>query len=162
MRSTSSGQKRLGDVVVGPERQAAHPVEGLVFRGEEHHGRAGVRRMLADARKQAEAVQVRHHHVEDEQLVGAFGGSRARFDGRERLRSGVHGIHLGKPRAMQDGRHHVGQLRLVIHQKDALISHLFLHHAEPACLHPNLHPPLSRFVALWHIPRPARPLPPRT
>ena len=129
------GEEWLGEVVVGAQGQAAHAVEGLVLRRKEHRGHAGARGPLAHAGEQVEAVHAGHHHVEHEQLVGALGRGRAAVDGGERLGPCMHDVHTGEPRAVQDGRHHVGQLALVVHHQDALAAQMLVHHTESARCH---------------------------
>ena len=87
------------------------------------------------AGEQVEAVHAGHHHVEHEQLVGALGRGRAAVDGGERLGPCMHDVHTGEPRAVQDGRHHVGQLALVVHHQDALAAQMLVHHTESARCH---------------------------
>ena len=60
--------ERLGDVVVAAEGEAGDLVLGGVAGGEEQHGRVPAR--CAQPPDDVEAVQVRHHHVEHDQ-VGA-------------------------------------------------------------------------------------------
>ena len=96
---------RLGEEIVGPGLEAAHPIGRLVERGDHHHRDVVRRQPGLEAAADLEAVHVRHHHVEQHDVA-----LRALAD-RERLRA-AHGgedveIFGGEPRLQQldVGRH---------------------------------------------------------
>src|SRR5699024_11237612 len=67
----------LGHIVIAADGQTGDLVRGVITRGEEDDG--SVHADLAQAASDGEAVHVRQHHVEDEEVdVGMFGQAQGR------------------------------------------------------------------------------------
>ena len=67
------GVERLGDEVVGAEALRPGAVGGAGIGGEHQHGQSRGGRSLPDATQGLEAVQLRHGHVEQDEVGGGSG-----------------------------------------------------------------------------------------
>ncbi len=109
--------ERFGDVVVAADREPLHLLLGRVPRGQEHD--RYVMTVGSEPLHDGEAVAVGEHDVEDHE-IGAE--CRRRLQG---VRPGT--CHLDvEPFVPQSGRDEVGDVRLVVDDEDACISHPFM------------------------------------
>jgi hypothetical protein len=77
-RLQQHGVERLAQVVVGAELDAPHHALHLVQGGDHEHGDVASRGIALDLLEHGEAVQVRHHDVEEDEVHGrAVRGHRA-------------------------------------------------------------------------------------
>ena len=102
--------ERLGHVVVAAQGEAAHLVLGRVARREKEHREA--RAAVAQAARHFEAVDARHHDVEDDQVRGE------RLHGVERLAAAVRHLHREVLVAQRHGDE-IGDALLVVDDQDA-------------------------------------------
>ena len=59
-------------------------------------------------------------------------------------------VDAGESRAAQDGGHHAGQIALVVHDEDALVAQMLVHHAEPSQRH-SQPPSLALYRIMPHL-----------
>ena len=95
----------LGDIVVGPHGKAQDFVRVLALGGEDDHRQVPP---LPDAEQGAEAVQPRHHHVDEDQL---HGGVQAFIHGLETVVGPADRIAL----PLQGDGDGVHDFRVVVH-----------------------------------------------
>ena len=105
-----SHAERLGEVVVGADRQADDEV-GLVVAGGEHQHRYVA--VALDAPAHLQAVEAGEHQVEHAPGRGATSAARSTPEGPSRATVDLEAL------AAQPGRHRVGDRRLVLDDQDA-------------------------------------------
>ena len=106
--------ERLHEVVVAAERQTAHLVVGAVARGQEQHRCAAA--VGAQPPAHLETVEVRKHHVEDDQ-IGSHG--RSRIEGLPTVRGRVH----LEADVAQRGFEHRAKVLFVVDEEQAFLGH---------------------------------------
>jgi hypothetical protein len=94
---------RLGEEIVGPGADAAHPAFMILERRHQHDRRQRGRRIALEALADLEAVHVRQHHVEQDEI------GRARRHAGERARAVEDRFHAERLAPQQAGekRRHV-------------------------------------------------------
>src|SRR5690606_32615452 len=100
----------LREVVVAARLESAYPVLRIALHGQEHHGR--LHAFGADRLADLETVHLRHHHVEQDQVVALAADL---LEPRETVVRDVRDVALG----LEVLANAFGQVRLVVDDEDA-------------------------------------------
>src|SRR5215475_11775827 len=95
------GIERLGQVVLGPQLDAADHAPHLVEGGDHKHGQFAARGIVLEPPQHLVAVDARHHHVEEDQLDGRCQCSAQHLEGDVAVGGGVHGVAVTNKAARQ-------------------------------------------------------------
>ncbi len=111
--------ERLEQEVLGAKLDAAHHRVHLAHRRDDDHRQIGRELLLAQRGEDAEAVEFRHHDVEQHEVVGL------RLDGGERQHAVLGLIDVGQFEALEAAQQQVAVLRDVIDHQDVgvLVDH---------------------------------------
>jgi len=111
-RLEEHGLEGLRQVVLGAALDAAHHAGQVVERGDHDHGHVARARVGLDALEHGEAVELRHHHVEQDEVERR---RREHLEGAAAARRALDGVALPLQPALQDG----AVVLDVVHDEDA-------------------------------------------